>query len=91
MPGTRAAGDAEWRESIKAGDLIDGFDSTSCWYACTVLALETREEGGVSLKSARIAWRINHPEGDKTDAAGNKFFGWEEAMDEWLPLYSARI
>lgn len=38
-----------------------------------------------------IAFRLNHPDGDKTDSQGNKFFGWEEAWDEWLPLYSARV
>jgi len=40
---------------------------------------------------AQIAFRISHPEGDKTDAAGNRFFGWDDQCDEWLPLYSARI
>ena len=84
-------GDAEWRESLKVGDHVDAFDSTQKWYACTVLGLETREIAGTELKAVQIAWRIEHPEGDKTDSAGKRYFGWDATMDEWLPLYSARI
>lgn len=43
------------------------------------------------IPMVQIAFRIYHPEGDKSDKAGRKFFGWEEAYDEWFPLYSARI
>lgn len=89
--GTHAAGDAEWREGLKVGDHIDAYDSTKQWYACTILALEMKEVAGTEVKSVHIAWRINHPEGDKTDSAGNRFFGWDETNDDWLPLYSARI
>lgn len=32
-----------------------------------------------------------HPDGDKTDKAGNKYFGWEEDYDEWMPERSSRI
>ena len=32
-----------------------------------------------------------HPDGDKTDKQGNKYFGWEEEYDEWMPARSARI
>ena len=32
-----------------------------------------------------------HPNGDKTDKQGNKYFGWEEEFDEWMPERSARI
>lgn len=32
-----------------------------------------------------------HPDGDKTDKQGNKYFGWEEEFDEWMPARSARI
>jgi hypothetical protein len=40
---------------------------------------------------ANIAFRVYHPDGDKVDKAGVKFFGWDETFDEWLPLYSPRI
>ena len=38
-----------------------------------------------------IAFRIYHPDGDKKDKNGEKFFGWDETFDEWFPLYSSRI
>jgi hypothetical protein len=38
-----------------------------------------------------VAFRVHHPEGDKTDELGVRFFGWDEKFDEWLPLSSARI
>jgi hypothetical protein len=40
---------------------------------------------------AKIAYRVNHPMGDKKDQDGNKYFGWEPTYDEWIPLYSAKI
>ena len=40
---------------------------------------------------AKIAYRVNHPMGDKKDPDGNKYFGWEPTYDEWIPLYSAKI
>ena len=39
----------------------------------------------------KIAYRVNHPMGDKKDPDGNKYFGWEPTYDEWIPLYSAKI
>jgi len=38
-----------------------------------------------------IAFRVNHPEGDKTDPEGNCYFGWDDKFDEWVPRYSARL
>lgn len=35
---------------------------------------------------AKIAYRVNHPMGDKKDKDGNKYFGWEPTYDEWIPL-----
>ena len=89
--GTRTDSDVAWRETIKVGSNIDCYDSTGFWYASTVSGIETREVEGADMKMVQIAFRLNHPDGDKTDSQGNKFFGWEEAWDEWLPLYSARV
>jgi hypothetical protein len=38
-----------------------------------------------------IAFRIYHPDGDKQDKNGLKFYGWDEFYDEWFPLYSSRL
>ena len=39
----------------------------------------------------KIAFRVMNPQGDQDDGKGNKFYGWDESFDEWLPLYSTRI
>ena len=90
-PGTHTQGEAEWREALAVGDRLDCWDSTGVWYASTLLALETRTIEGSQVKMVQLGLRVTHPEGDKTDKAGNKYFGWEEEHDEWLPQYSARI
>jgi hypothetical protein len=46
---------------------------------------------GVEIDMVYVGWRIRHPDGDKTDGDGNKFYGWEDSYDEWLPLQSARL
>lgn len=38
---------------------------------------------------AYIGYRVNDPNGDKIDDQGNKFFGWEDKYDDWVPLYSS--
>ncbi len=50
-----------------------------------------KEFQGEQLKQVQIAFRVPHPDGDKTDKAGNKYFGWEEYYDEWMTERSARI
>ena len=61
---TRTEGDLEYREALKLGDRIDCFDSTYVWYACTVLEVENREFQKAQIKMAKVAFRVNHPEGD---------------------------
>jgi hypothetical protein len=39
----------------------------------------------------KIAFRVDHAEGDKKDENGHSFFGWDKEYDEWMPLYSARL
>jgi hypothetical protein len=89
--GSKAEKDTEWRESLQVEDRVDCYDSTGYWYASTIAGLETREFQGSTIKMAHIAFRVSHPEGDKTDAAGNRYFGWDDKFDEWLPLYCARL
>lgn len=43
------------------------------------------------IPMAKVAFRVNHPDGDSTDKDGNKYFGWQESFDEWITLFSARI
>ena len=80
-----------WRNSLKAGDNIDCFDSTGYWYASTVLAVEQREYQKEMIDMVQIAFRISHPDGDKKDQDGTNFFGWDKEYDEWVPLFSARL
>ena len=89
--GAHTEADLAWRESLAVGNNIDCYDSTGWWYASTVTGLETQKVDGEDAPMIHIAFRMNHPDGDKTDAQGARFFGWEEAWDEWLPLYSARV
>lgn len=81
----------EWRKALKANNRVDCFDSTGTWYACTILGLKTREYQGATIDMVHIAFRVGHPEGDKADAEGHRFFGWDDKFDEWMPRSSARI
>lgn len=87
--GSKSADDFKWRSSLKAGDNIDCWDTTGFWYASTVLQIQQREYQGTKLEMAYIGYRVNHPDGDKTDDDGNKFFGWEDKYDDWVPVFSA--
>lgn len=89
--GSKAEGEEDWREAIQLDDKVDCYDSTGYWYASHVVARETREHQRAMIPMVRIAFRIYHPDGDKTDKKGQKFYGWEETYDEWFPLYSARL
>lgn len=89
--GEQTQGHREFRESLKIGDRVDCYDSSTSWYAATILGLETREFQDELIPMAHIAFRIYDISGDKVDEKGNKFFGWESTFDEWIPLYSARI
>ena len=88
---TKTEGDVEFREALKLNDRIDCFDSTYVWFACTVLEVEDREFQKEMIPMAKVAFRVTHPDGDSTDKDGNKYFGWQENFDEWIPLFSARI
>lgn len=78
-----------WRAGLKAGDNVDCWDSTGFWYASTIMQIQEREFQGARLEMAYIGYRVMHPDGDKTDDQGNRFFGWEDKYDDWVPLYSA--
>jgi hypothetical protein len=88
---SKTAGDDEWRSGLAVGDKIDCYDTTSLWYASTVIGLDTRELQGKKLPHVNIAFRVSHPQGDKKDKGGDTFFGWDESFDEWLPLYNVGI
>jgi len=90
-PGAKSQEELAWRGKLEAGDRVDCFDSTGSWYACTVLALEAREYQGSTIDLAHIAFRVAHPEGDKADAEGDRFYGWDDKFDEWMPRSSARL
>lgn len=59
--------DEEFRKNLKVGDKVDVYDSTRFWYASTILQMEERETQGQKLPMCYIAFRIEHPKGDKTD------------------------
>ena len=73
------------------GERIDVYDSTRFWYASTILNTEDREVNGTKVPMVFVAFRIWHDKGDKVDANGNKYSGWEELYDEWITLRSPRI
>lgn len=89
--GERSKEDDDFRTNMAIGQRVDCFDGTGLWYAATILAREVKEYQGEQLKQVQIAFRVPHPDGDKTDKAGNKYFGWEEYYDEWMTERSARI
>lgn len=89
QPGTQSEEEITWRSQLKAGDNVDCWDSTGFWYASTVMQIQEREFQGAKLEMAYIGYRVLHPDGDKTDDQGNKFYGWEDKYDDWVPLYSA--
>jgi hypothetical protein len=39
----------------------------------------------------KIGFRTFDPEGNKEDNEGNRYFGWSETFDEWIPAYSPRL
>ena len=89
--GERSKEDEDFRASITVGMRVDCFDGTGYWYAAIISKREVREFQGEKLDHVEIAFRVPHPNGDKTDKQGNKYFGWEEEFDEWMPERSARI
>ena len=81
-----------WRAQLMTGSLVDAFDSTKIWYASTVTGTtERNNENNEPVPFVRIGFRIYHPEGNKEDDEKNRFFGWSERFDEWIPAYSARL
>ena len=61
---TKSEGD-EWRCELKAGDVIDAFDSTRIWYAATVTERATRFDDNIEYLSLKIGFRVYHPDGNK--------------------------
>ena len=59
--------DEEFRKGFKVGDKVDVYDSTRFWYASTIIGMEERETQGQVLPMVYIAFRVEHPKGDKTD------------------------
>jgi hypothetical protein len=57
----------EFRKNLKVGDKVDVYDSTRFWYASTIMSMEERETQGQVLPMCYIAFRVEHPKGDKTD------------------------
>lgn len=90
-PGERSQRDSEFRKNLTVGERIDCFDGTGFWYASMIMDKKVRPFQGEQLDHVEVAFRVPHPNGDKTDKNGNKYFGWEEVYDEWMPECSARI
>ena len=59
--------DEDFRKNLKVGDKVDVYDSTRFWYASTVMSIEERETQGQVLPMCYIAFRVEHPKGDKED------------------------
>ena len=84
--------DQSWKEELKKGDQIDGFDKAKVWYASTILEFrEHTEPDGRSWMLTLIGFRVYNPNGAKTDDEGKKFDGWSQRFDEWVPLWSPKV
>lgn len=81
----------EWRGELKVGDLIDACDLTKVWYSSTIIDKEIRSFNDKDVIFLRIGFRIYDENGNKIDLNRNKFFGWSESFDEWLPAYNPRV
>lgn len=79
----------EWRSEVKVADLVDAQDAMKIWYASTVVDKKANKDEG--YPEVKIGYRTYHPEGNREDNNREKYFGWSESFDNWLPLYSPRI
>ena len=70
---------------------MDAFDSTRIWYASTVVDKKTQKEDDNEYIYLKIGFRTYHPEGNREDNNKEKFFGWSESFDEWIPAFNPRI
>jgi hypothetical protein len=67
-------------------------DSTKIWYQSTVVSKFTKTElDNNEYVILKIGFRTFHPEGDKYDSEGRNYYGWSEAMDEYINAFSPRI
>lgn len=48
------------------------------------------DEGREVIKY-KVGFMMYHPEGNKEDDDGRKFFGWSDKFDETISAYSPRI
>ena len=86
----RTKGD-EWRKELKPGDFVDAYDSTKAWYQSIIQSKEVVYHDDREIIKYRIGFRMYHPEGNKEDDLGRKYFGWSEKFDEYFCAYSPRI
>lgn len=84
--------DFEWRWRLDEGDLVDCIDSEGTWYISTILAVRDVGEAGSKVREAYIGYRYYDPEGHKVDDdTKQKYVGWSNKYDIWLPVVSPQI
>ena len=88
-----------WLEKLAIGSHLDCKDKFNKYYRATITGSRGSVEGVGGAKPTfmfRVGYRMYDDAGDKTDAKGERFFGYSETHDEWhapttdkmAPLYS---
>ena len=75
---------------MKNDDLVDVMDTSHYWYTSMVMGVRNHAEA--NIKELKIAFRYPNENGDKTDEeTKQKFQGWSNKFDEWIPAHNVRI
>lgn len=67
-------------------------DNEREWYKSTVLKFRYQNNRDKEkVQEIFVGYRNYHPEGSKTDEDGEKYFGWSEKYDNWIPISDIRV
>ena len=74
------------------GDRVDAYDKYNTWNTGTISWTDTRVPGAIDCKMpmCRVGFREYQENGDKRDELG-AYFGYSNAMDEYIGVWSTRI
>lgn len=79
-----------WRKRLMLNDKIDVKVGESNKYQSSTI-IEIRMNKEFNDKEFLVGFRVYCPEGDCEDLEGRRYFGLDEAMDEWIPMNSPKI
>ena len=82
----------DFKYGLKVGDKVDALSKTRGWFPSIILGFKDHmEPNGRLWQNALIGFRYFDPNGSRTDQEGNRYFGWSESEDEYIPLWNSRI